>query len=121
MGDYSKDPTVVEYAVQDMFKGKSLKTAARSTAKKFNGSTNMFIGSMDQISIDPDSLEDALWERLVGYTTASIPKIKPGKEHFALDGTIQFYRQKPTMRAELKKRVVVALGGDPFTNDGDNS
>lgn len=125
MGDYSKDGTVVEYAVQSMFKGKSLRAAARATAKKFHGQQNMFIGSFDQISIDPDVLEDALWDRLVGFTTASMPKLKAGKEQYALYGALQHFNQcdKSTMRVkdtdyrELKKRVVAALGGDPFTSD----
>ena len=117
MADYSRDETVVEYAVQSMMKGKSLRAAASSTAKKFNGTQNMFIGSMDDISIDAKELEAALWGRLVGFATASIPKMKPGKEHFVLLGTLQHFRQKPAMRAELKEKIVSALGTNPFPYD----
>jgi hypothetical protein len=125
VGDYSRDGTVVEYAVQSMFKGKSLRAAARSTAKKFDGQQNMFIGSFDQISIDADVLEDALWDRIVGFATASMPKLKAGKEQYALYGALQHFRQcdsktmkvKDEVYQELKKRVVAALGGDPFTSD----
>lgn len=117
MGDYSRDGTVVEYAVQSMMKGRSLTSAARSTAKKFNGTQNLFIGSMDDISIDGAELEDALWGRLVDFATAAVPKLRAGKEHFALLGTLQHFNQQPKLRAELKKRIIAAVGGDPFPND----
>lgn len=117
MAAHSKDPTVVEYAAITMLKGKSPSASAKATAKKFNGTQNYFIGSAHTVDIDADELEEALWERLVGNVTASIPRIKPGKEHYALDGVLQQFKQKPTLRAELKRRVIEAVGGDPFPHD----
>lgn len=118
MADHSRDATVVEYAVQEMMKGKSPAAAARATAKKLNGASNIFIGgAQSNVSIDPAELEDALWDRLVGFTTVSIPRLKAGKEHYALGGTLQHFSQKPKLRAELKERVVRALGADPFPQD----
>lgn len=117
MGDYSRDGTVVEYAVQSMMKGKSLASAARSTAKKFDGHQNLFIGAGDDISIDPKVLEEALWGRLVDFATAAVPKLKQGKEHYALLSTLSHFQQPSKMRAELKGRIITALGGDPFPND----
>jgi hypothetical protein len=114
--DRSTNPTVVEYAVQTMFKGKSPSVAAKDTAKKHHGTENRFFGP-GKSEIDPKKLEDALWERLVDYTIAAIPRIKEGKEHFALDGTIDHFKQARGVRKELKKRVVKKLGRDPFTND----
>ena len=104
VADRSDNPTVVEYAVQSMFKGKSLKAAAKSTAQKFDGYENMFFGP--GISrIDASKLEDALWGRLVDATLLSQSHFKPGMEHFALEATLQHFRQKPTMLKELEKRV----------------
>jgi hypothetical protein len=117
MSDYSKDPTVLEYTAQSMIKGKSLTAAIKASMKTFHGHTNMFVGSGDNITINEDILKEAMWERLVGVVTANISRIKPGKEHYALDGTLQQFSQKPSMRAELKKRVIKAVGTNPFPND----
>ena len=111
--DRSDHPNVVEYAVRSMFKGQTIVRAAKSTAKKLSGSENMFFGSGVTV-ITPKRLEEALWSRLVGAVTAFLPKIKPGMEHFALDGVLQQFNQPATMRVELKRRVVAELGNDPF-------
>lgn len=119
MSDYSKDSTVLEYTAQSMInKKKSLSAAVKISVKTFHGSQNMFVGSGDTISIDEKALTEAMWDRLVGVVTANIQRIKPGKEHYALDGVLQQFNQKPSMRPELKKRVIAALGTDPFVNDG---
>lgn len=109
---------VVEYAVRDLFEGKSIRSAARATAKKFSGFENYLLGPGVTI-IDPVALEAALWNRMAEYAVAAIPKLRVGKEHFALGGTLQFYRQAQTSdaRAKLKSLVVEKLGSDPFTSD----
>lgn len=114
--DRSTHPTVVEYAVQTMMKGKTPENAAKDTAKKFSGSENMFFGPGIS-KIDPKTLSEALWVRLVQFTVSAMGRIKPGMEHFALGGTIQHFHQGTRVRAELKKRVITELGGDPFPND----
>lgn len=114
--DRSTHPTVIEYAVQTLFKGKSPEVAAKDTAKKLSGSENMFFGPGVSL-IDPKKLAEALWGRLVSFTIQGMKKIKPGMEHFALDGTVQHFRQAPRIRTELKNRVTKALGGEPFPND----
>lgn len=119
MGKHSTDETIVEYGVQMMMKNKSPSAAARATVKKLHGFQNLFVGGgAEPVDIDAEELEEALWGRLVAFTTAAIPRIKPGKEHYAIDGTIQHFSQKPSIRAELKKRIVATLGSDPFPNDG---
>jgi hypothetical protein len=108
---------VVEYAIQTMIKrGKSPSAAAKDTVKKHHGTSNMFFGP-GTTSIDAALLENAIWNRLVDVTISGMGRIKEGMEHFALDGTIQHFNQKPAIRAELKRRVVAKLGRDPFTND----
>jgi hypothetical protein len=75
--DKSNHPTVVEYAVRDLFKGKSPAAAARFTAKKLSGSENLFLGS-GVVDIDPKVLEDNLWERMAASAVSAIPHLKPG-------------------------------------------
>ena len=121
--DRSTDPTVVEYAVQEMFKGKSPAAAAKRTAQKLSGSENFFLGS-GVTTVDPKALEGALWDRLAAYAAKSVGGIAAGKEHYALDGTLQYFKQvpfggtsKPAARSKLKALVVERLGHDPFTSD----
>jgi hypothetical protein len=114
--DRSTHAAVIEYAVQDLFKGKSPKTAAKNTAKKLSGVPNMFLGvhPPDIVKIDALQLEDAVWERLVDNVLKGIASFKPDKAHWALDSTIMHFRQKPNLRAELKRRVIARLDRDPF-------
>lgn len=121
--DRSKSSTVVEYAVQDLFKGKSPSAAAKHTAKKLSGYENMFLGPGITV-IDPKALEAALWDRMANFAVTGIAKYKEGKEHWALDGTLQFFHQtplgtpsKPAVRAKLKALVIEKLGRDPFIED----
>jgi hypothetical protein len=114
--DRSDHPTVVEYAVRTMMKGKSPASAAKDTVKKLSGSENIFFGP-GVTTIDPKKLEDALWARLVACAIHSMKHIREGKEHFALDGTLSHFDQKPSMRKELKRRTIEALGYNPFVHD----
>lgn len=114
--DRSTHSNVVEYAVQYLFKGKTPKTAAAATAKKLSGGSNMFLDvhPPDIVKIDARQLEDALWDRMVDFAIKAVARIKPDKAHFALGGTIQHFRQKPALGAELKRRVIAKIGRDPF-------
>jgi hypothetical protein len=114
--DRSVNPTVVEYAVQDLFKGKSPAAAAKATAKKLSGTDNFFIGP-GVSTIDPKGLEAALWQRLAEFAAKGATSFKAGKEHWALGGTITHFHQKSTIRAPLKAAVIALLGRDPFTAD----
>lgn len=117
MGNYSKHPTFVEYAVHSLFKGQSPKRAALTTAQKHNNTTNLLIGSEDSIEINPKELEEAIWDRLVNYTLVAIAHIKPGKEHYALEGTLLNFNQKAKLRDELKTRIISSTGTNPFPYD----
>jgi hypothetical protein len=114
--DRSTNPTVVEYAVQDLFKGKSPAAAAKATAKKLSGHENFFLGT-GVSTIDPQALEAALWDRLATFAAKDVASLKIGKEHYALGGTLQHFNQKPALRARLKAAVIAQLGRDPFTAD----
>jgi hypothetical protein len=76
----------------------------------------MFLGPGVTI-IDAKKLEDALWDHLVSIVVKNIARIKVEFNHFALDGAIQHFNQKPKIRPELKKRVIERLGENPFLND----
>ena len=113
--DRSKHPTVVEYAVQELMKGKSPKVAAARTAKKLSGSENMFLGPGVSV-IDPKILEEALWERLVEF---AVNLAKSQDVEWAVASTLQHFEQEPLawpekpnnkMRAELQKRVEKVFG-----------
>jgi hypothetical protein len=114
--DRSTDGTVVEYAVQNLFKRQSPKKAAENTAKALSGQPNMFLGvhPPDVVKIDPRQLEGAVWERMVDSTLKAIASFKADKAHWALDSTLQYFHQRPSQRAELKRRVIERLGRDPF-------
>jgi hypothetical protein len=112
--DFSTHDTVVEYAVREMFKGKSPEAAAKRTAQKLSGAQNLFLGS-DVVSIDPKKLEAALWNRMVENVISNIKRFKPGTENIALAATIQFFKQKKVVEEKLKTMVVKELGHDPFT------
>lgn len=111
--DKSTHPTVVEYAIQFLFKGKSVEAAVKETIKKLSGSQNMFLGNGVAV-INSDPLREAVWGRLVDYTIESLGRIKPGKEEYAIDGTIQYFRQSVKIREQLKRMVVEKLGRNPF-------
>jgi GNAT superfamily N-acetyltransferase len=114
--DRSTHGTVVEYGVREMMKRKSPSTAAKNTAKRLSGHENLFLGP-GVSTVDPKALEEALWVRLEDFTINAVPRLKEGFEHFALDGTVEHFRQGRGVRAKLKKRIVKRLGRDPFPND----
>lgn len=115
---HSSHPTVVEYAVQEMFRGrgKSVRAAAAATAKKLSGLQNMFISSAgDVVEIDPRELEDALWDRMSDVAIKAMPSFKRGKEDWAIDATLQQFQQKPSEKERLMELVVQKLGYDVFS------
>lgn len=88
---HSSHPTVVEYAVQEMFKGKSPKVAAANAAARLNGGINMFIDTKNDVEIDPAELEEALWMNMAKYATKY--PIKPGEERNVARGTLAHFQQ----------------------------
>lgn len=121
--DRSTHPTVVEYAMQEIMKKKvAPETAAKTTAVKHSGSENMFFGP-GVSTIEPRVLTEAIYERFVDLVTQSLPRVKEGMGHFALDGALQTYYGWPLRpaakkaRVKIKNLVIRRLGKDPFPND----
>ncbi len=107
---HSTHGTVIEYAVQEMFKGKSPSVAAKNTAAKLNGGTNMFIDSVNETDIDPRELEDALLDRMSSY--AAQGRVAPGQELGAVRGALMNFNQwqwgkppKVKLEQELLRRL----------------
>lgn len=111
--DQSEHPVVVEYAIRELFKGKSVESAAKHTVKKLSGFENFFLGS-GIVKIDPKKLTDAIYQRLVDAVIEGIGRVKPGKEDYALDGVVANFKQSTKVRNILKNMVVKKIGHDPF-------
>lgn len=76
--DRSTHGSVVTYAMQEVWKGKSPATAAKYTAKKLSGGPNMFLGSpTEDVHVDPKVLEEAIWNYLA---TEWAPKMTQGPQ-----------------------------------------
>jgi len=109
--DHSTNETVVEYAVQLLFKRAGVEKAAKTTAEKLSGGTNLFIGGgHEPVNIDPKKLEAAIWDRLVKFTLKSMERVKPGKEDFAFLGTVDNFKLGKKDQKSLKMLVEKAWG-----------
>jgi hypothetical protein len=119
--DHSKHNVVVQYAVIEMQKKKSPKTAAEITLKKLSGASNLFIGSgMDIVSIDPVTLENHLYETMVQNIIGNISRYKPEVAYdYSLLGTLGLYRQDKKVGKKLKKMVIDKVGKDLFSSTFD--
>jgi hypothetical protein len=119
--DHSKHSVVVQYAVIEMQKKKSPKTASEITAKKLSGASNLFIGSgMDIVSIDPVTLENHLYEIMVQNIIDNISRYKPEVAYdYSLLGTLGLYRQDKKVGKKLKKMVIDKVGKDLFSSTFD--
>jgi hypothetical protein len=107
--DRSTSDTVVQYAVQFQFKGKSPSAAAKATAAKLSGHTNMFLGSGVTV-IDPKKLEQALWDNMVDFALAGAKHMTPGKEYIAAKATAYHFRLSPRMEEKLAALVAKRKG-----------
>lgn len=102
--DRSTSETVVQYAVRELFKGKSPAVAAKTTAKKLSGGTNMFLGPGITL-IDPVKLEEALWKHMLKYALDGTKHYTPGMEQHSMGGTAEYFNLKksPALLAKFKK------------------
>ena len=76
---------LVEYAVRDLFKGKSLKNTVSSVHKKFNNQNNMFLGG--DVKFEKQHLHKAVMDRVANNALNGVNHIKEGMEHMSLGGT----------------------------------
>lgn len=107
----SANPLTIEYITRDLFKGKSVSSACKSFIAKFNGQNNMFLGN---INMTQDELEKAVFDDKADYVIKNLSHIKPGMEHIALDGAIDFFKFNTQDAKMLKDAVVHKLGRNPF-------
>ena len=114
--DRSNNENVVEYAIQTMFKKKSISFAAKDTANKHSGYSNVFFGSGVTLIV-ADKLENAIWQRMIKFTANAMSKMLVDKYHYALDGTTQHFNQSSRFRKQLKNKMIESLGYNPFLND----
>lgn len=63
---------------------------------------------------EPETPEEDGWDRLVDAVIQGIASSQHNKADWALNVTMESFKQGPTERAELKRRVVTRLGHDPF-------
>lgn len=120
MTDRSSNPTVVEYAVQNMMKGQSPSVAAKNTVKSLSGHENMFLGPGVTV-IDAKKLETELWLRMVEFALKIMSRYPNQTAEDAMQGTLLHFQQatlmksaKPGVVRDLKENMVAALGRNPF-------
>lgn len=108
--------TLIQYCVQEMFKGRQIPAIAKNVAAKFSGGENMFLGS-GVIQIDAKELEAALWRYVAQGIAKNGATYKAGKEHFAIDGAMHQFRINAKYRAKLKALAIEFAGKNIFTGD----
>jgi DNA-binding ferritin-like protein len=113
--DRSTDPTVVEYAVQYLFKRKSPSVAARMTAAKLNGQVNLLLGPGVSL-VDPKKLEQVLWDRLVATAVENTKKIRPGMESIALGWVVDKFKLKGARDQKKLLQLMEKALGRPLDN-----
>ncbi|WP_454909836.1 hypothetical protein [Variovorax gossypii] len=90
----------IEYMTQDLFKGKSLATAARSFHRKFNGKDNLFLGRVDHTV---DELMQAVLADKAGDVLQAARRMKPGNALIALQGNCaRFNLDEPQLAAAVE-------------------
>lgn len=115
--DHSGHAIIVEYTIQSMLKGKSLKAALVKTMLNFNKTTNMFISSgNDIIYIDARSLENNVIAHVAKEAIKMIEKYRPEKKLLSLEHTILNFGQKLNgpFQEKVVEKVSEILGENPY-------
>ena len=89
------DPTLHQYAVQESFKKQSAEAVAKSVAKKFNGSSNIFVSGGTPISVTSDHILHSLYKNGAEQVEKNLKTFKPGSEPIALAASAQFFKLNP--------------------------
>jgi len=114
--DRSVNPTVIQYAIQSMLKGKSVSAAAKYTAKKLSGKDNFFIGTGISI-INATTLEAALLDYMADEVIKNLKTLKEGQEYTALISVLNTFNQDEKVGKQLKGVVTKKLGSNPWKTD----
>lgn len=107
--DNSTNQTIVEYAVQFLFKRKGPAAAAKATVKNLHGHTNLMISPTTPVSVDSKKLEAAIWDRIVNQALKNVASFKPGKEDYAIEAAANHFRLGKRDGAKLNKMVQARL------------
>lgn len=93
----------VEYITRDLFKGKTLASAARSFHRKFNGKDNLFLGRVDHTV---DELMRAVLDDKVTDVLQAARRMKPGNALIALQGSCaRFNLEEPQLAAAVEAHL----------------
>jgi hypothetical protein len=93
----------IEYMTRDLFKGKSLASAARSFHRKFNGKDNLFLGRVDHTV---DDLVRAVLADKVQDVLHAARRMKPGNALIALQGSCaRFNLEEPQLAAAVEAHL----------------
>jgi hypothetical protein len=112
---HADNSTVIQYALQEMMKKRvSPQVAAKRTATKLNGGTNMFIDPSNPTDIDPKKLEQNIWDYLVDKAVSLLPRVRVDNDSYdyPVGATAQTFSQQSNakFKDELTKRVEKRLG-----------
>ncbi|WP_162590373.1 hypothetical protein [Variovorax sp. RA8] len=88
---------------RELFKGKSLRTAAKSFCTKFNGQDNMFLG---RVNHSIEEVMQAVLEDKAKLAIAGAARMKPGNAEIAIRGTAKQFNLPP---AELGRGVATIV------------
>lgn len=121
--DKTTHPSVVEYAMISVLKGKSPAAAAKQAVTKLAGRTNLFLGP-GRVAIDADRLEEQLYKRMADSVVASIKQHPPRPDRdVSILGHIGRFFPRPGSAipqrayAQIHQHIVEQLGRDPFVED----
>lgn len=94
---------VIEYVTRDLFKGKSLRTAAKNFCTKFSGQHNMFLG---RVNHSVEEVMQAVLEDKAKLAIAGAARMKPGNAEIAIQGTAKQFNINP---ADLAREVAAMV------------
>lgn len=93
----------IEYVTRDLFKGKSLRMAAKTFCSKFNGQSNIFLG---RVNHSIEEVMQAVLEDKAKLAIAGAARMKPGNAEIAIMGTAKQFNLTP---AELGREVAAIV------------
>lgn len=93
----------IEYVTRDLFKGKSLRTAARTLCTKFNGQNNLFLGKVNH---SVEEVMQAVLEDKAKLAIAGAARMRPGNAEIAIQGTAKQFNLTP---ADLGREVAAIV------------
>jgi len=106
--DVTDHPTLIEYGVQEMLKGKgrSPEVAAKVTRRRLEGGSNMMLGSPTQpVTINEDRLAAHLFNRIVEQAKKNIASFKPGARDMAIGAAVDGFKQGKLVERRVREAL----------------